>query len=266
MEITNPYGLKKYIPEHIKRTIRQECGFGCAYCGGAVVEYHHFDPPFVDAHEHRPEGIILLCPTCHIKFGHMPAEHMRKYRQSPRCRKDGFTHDEFLFRFDKVPKVELGQITATSGQIIRYGDRVLLGLAQPEEKGGPLRFTCELMDNRNMPMLRILNNELTIGVDQFDVKLEKKGLLIRQRLKNISLQMTTNRLDEVCITHLETTVAGGTISCNPAQGLSIQAPSGGQVSVRGAIIGVIGVWITDAGLCLLGGGPSTAAGVAQRWA
>lgn len=260
----NRHGLNDYIPESIKYTIRKECGFGCACCGKAVVQYHHFDPPFVDAQEHRAEGIILLCPNCHSKFGDMPVEEMREYRQSPRCRKDGFTRDDFLFRFDKVPRIKLGRVTAMSGQILRYESSVLLGLTRPEEKDGPLRLTCELVDSHNVLMLKILNNELTIGVDHFDVELTKKLLCIRRKHRDVVLQMTTNRLDEVCITHIETAIAGGTILCSPDRGLSVQAPSGGRLSVSGAIIGDIGVWITD-GMCLLGGGPTTAAGAAQRW-
>lgn len=262
----NKRGLGRDIPESIKRTVRRECGFGCAYCGAAVVQYHHFDPPFIDAHEHHPGGIVLLCPNCHSKFGHVPAEFMREYRRLPRCKKDGFTRDDFLFRFDSVPTVKLGRIIATSGQFLRQGNHVLFGLAPPEEKGGPLRLTCELIDKHNALLLRIAGNELTVGVDHFDVEMHKTHLRIRRKLKDLVLQMTTNRLDEVRITHLETAVAGGMIYCNPKHGLSVEAPSGGRVTVSGEIVGEVGIWITGDGLCLLGGGPSTTAGVALRWA
>ena len=267
MGTINAHGLGRHIPEPTARIVRQECGFGCAICGAAIVIYHHFDPPFEDAREHSPQGIILLCPTCHTKFGHLPAERMREYRQSPRCRKAGFTRDDSLFGFQQVPRVELGQITATGGHIIRHRDRVLLGLCGPEEDGGPLRLTCELVDDRDVLMLGIRDNEVTIGIDHFDVKWESNvtELYIRRKLRDIVLRMTTNRVDTICITHLAIGIAGGRITCTPGKGLAVQAPSGGCVSVAGRIIGDIGIWITDENMCLLGVNPHGGAGAAQRW-
>lgn len=263
MSRINSHGLTDYIPESVKRAIRQECGFGCASCGAAIVEYHHFDPPFVDAQEHRSEGIILLCPTCHSKFGDLPPALMRSCRESPRCKRDGFTRDTFLFLRNEVPSVTLGNITATNGQILKHGNRVLLGLAPPED-GGPLRFTCDLVDEQNVLLLSILNNELTVGIDHFDVKLTKKALTIWKKSSELVFRMITNRLDEVRITHLETAVAGGSIHCSPSRPFSIQSPSGGQVLVNGSISGEVGIWVTDDGLCLVAVGPG-APGVAIPW-
>lgn len=265
----NRHGLSRDIPHEVKRIVRQECGFGCAICGNAVIEYHHFDPPFHDAHEHSPEGIIALCPACHIKFDHISAQYMREFRVSPRCKRDGFAHEaNFLFRYvryDGMPKVRLGRITATSGQVLRHGNRVLLGIAYPGDHAAPLGITCDLKDDRNVSLLKLDNNELIIGADHYDVEMSRTELIIRRKLGNIVLKMTTNRLDEVEITHLEASVAGGSISCSPSRGLLVKAPFGGQVSISGSVEGEIGIWITDDGWCLLGGGPHTAAGVAQRW-
>jgi hypothetical protein len=262
----NRHGLSRTISESVKRAVRHHCGFGCAHCGRALVQYHHFDPPFENAQEHREDGIVLLCPNCHIKFGSMPPEQMRRIWDAPRCKRDGFTRDDFLFRFDQVPNVKLGNIVARSGQILRHGSRVILGLTESEEEEGPLRFTCELVDNRNVLMLAILNNELSVGVDHFDVELETKRLRIRRKVGDIVLDMTTNRLDEVHITHLESSLAGGRIHCSPHHGCTVQSPLGGRVSVSGIISGDIGIWINDDNLCLIAASLSGAAGVAQRWA
>ena len=63
----NKYGLKRYIPENIKREIRRNSGFGCVVCGAAIYEYEHVNPPFSEAKEHSPSNMTLLCPTCHSK-------------------------------------------------------------------------------------------------------------------------------------------------------------------------------------------------------
>jgi len=267
MGTTNRHGLGRHIPDPTARVIRQECGFGCAICGAAIFIYHHFDPPFQDAREHSVDGIVLLCPNCHMKFGKLPAERMREHRQFPRCKKEGFTRDDSLFGFQQVPKVQLGQITATGGHIIKYRDRVLLGLCAPEEQGAPLRLTCELFDDRNVLLLSIQDNQVTIGVDHFDVKWESNGreLYIRRGCGDIILRMTTNRVDTICITQLAMAIAGGRIFCAPDKGLTVRAPSGGCFSVNGQVIGEIGIWITDKNMCLLGANSLGGAGGAQGW-
>lgn len=265
MKDTNQHGLRRYIPAAIRRTVRQECGFGCIFCGGALVQYHHFDPPFVNAYEHRAAGIALLCPTCHSRFEDVPIEEMRQCRDAPYSKQVGLAHDSFLFGLTQIPSVKLGRVEATSGQIIRHEDRLLLGLLPPEAAKGPLRLTCELRDKRGVLLLRIKDNILTVGADHFDVQLHKKSLVIRRKMADIVLQMTTNRVNQIEISHLEAYIAGGTISCNPTLGLSVQAPSGGKTTVSQSIIGPIGIWITNDSVCLLGGGLSTAAGAAQVW-
>ena len=61
MDDTNKHGLSRYIPEAIKREVRQRCGFGCVICGFGFYDYEHFDPDFADAKFHDPNGMTLLC-------------------------------------------------------------------------------------------------------------------------------------------------------------------------------------------------------------
>lgn len=262
----NRYGLHRGIPAAVKRTVRQECGFGCAICGSAFVQYHHFDPPFESAQKHRSEAIILLCPTCHTKFQHIPAQEMRQYRLNPRCKQTGFLSDaNFLFRMDHIPRVALGHVVATSGQIIRYGDRVLLGIERLDRVGSHLGFMCDLRDDRGVTLLRIRQNELLIGADHYDIESSRTELIIRRKQRHIVLRMVTDRLDELELTHLEATVAGGAVSFRSEQGLCVTAPGGGRVVVKKAVVGEIGIWIRDDGECWISGGPHTSPGAVQNW-
>ena len=61
----NKHGLTRDIPNDVKRKVRQRDGFGCVICGSAFYTYEHFDPEFVEAENHDPHGICLLCGTCH---------------------------------------------------------------------------------------------------------------------------------------------------------------------------------------------------------
>src|SRR5467141_5394733 len=98
----NAHGLSRDIPESIKREVRQRCGFGCIICGSAVVQYHHFSPAYVDALEHRAEGITLLCGRCHDKARSASIEEIKRYDSSPFCKRHGFTHDFLFASRDKI--------------------------------------------------------------------------------------------------------------------------------------------------------------------
>lgn len=262
----NRYGLQRRIPAAVKRAVRQGCGFGCAICGSALVQYHHFDPPFEAARKHRPEGMVLLCPTCHTRFQHIPAQEMRHFRLNPRCKQTGFLSDaNFLFRMDHIPRVTLGHVIATSGQIIRHGDRVLLGIERPDRVGAPLSLVCDLRDGRNITLLRIRQNELVVGADHYDVETSRRELVIRRKQRHVVLRMVTDRLDKLEMTHLEAAVAGGAVSSRPEQGLCVTAPGGGRIAVKVNADGEIGVWIRDDGECWIGGGPHTSPGAVQNW-
>lgn len=65
----NKHGLFRRIPDDIRRQVRRRCGFGCLLCRQAPVQYDHFEPEWVDAKQHDPAGIVLLCPSCHVKRG-----------------------------------------------------------------------------------------------------------------------------------------------------------------------------------------------------
>ncbi len=67
MSERNQFGLPREIPGDVRRAIRKRCGFGCVICGAALYEYHHFNPAYVDAVEHNPNNIALLCGSHHDK-------------------------------------------------------------------------------------------------------------------------------------------------------------------------------------------------------
>lgn len=61
----NRYGLSRHIPDHIKRTIRQNSKYACVVpnCRNVIYEYEHLIPEFKDAKTHDPEKMCLTCPT-----------------------------------------------------------------------------------------------------------------------------------------------------------------------------------------------------------
>lgn len=65
MSSVNKHGLSRYIPNDIKRIIRQNSKFACVvpHCRNAFYEYEHIDPEFKDAQSHDPSKICLVCPN-----------------------------------------------------------------------------------------------------------------------------------------------------------------------------------------------------------
>ena len=61
--------MNRKPPVDVKRTLREEVGFGCPVpgCGLPYLEWHHFDPPWHVKNHHDPKGMIALCREHHIQ-------------------------------------------------------------------------------------------------------------------------------------------------------------------------------------------------------
>jgi hypothetical protein len=90
---TSRHGLSRNIPNSIKRTIRQNCGFGCIICGCATYEYEHVDPSFEDATVHDPDKMTLLCGSCHsyVTRGIWSKDRVKAAMRNPKCLEKGFS-------------------------------------------------------------------------------------------------------------------------------------------------------------------------------
>jgi hypothetical protein len=61
----NKFGLPRDIPEAVRAEVRRRCAFACVVCRKVPVHYDHFEPEWVDAQNHTPAGIALLCGYHH---------------------------------------------------------------------------------------------------------------------------------------------------------------------------------------------------------
>ena len=52
------------IPAHIRRKVRQDCGFGCVICGMPFHEIDHI-VEWSKVREHKADNLVCLCPTHH---------------------------------------------------------------------------------------------------------------------------------------------------------------------------------------------------------
>jgi hypothetical protein len=140
----NQYGLPRDIPEPIRRQVRQECGFGCVVCGFAIIQYHHFEPPFEQAVIHDPNGIALLCGHCHdLARSCWSKEKVARARRHPRTFADRCTRDSFELNhpFDLC----LGDNRITDVRcIVRYGASEWFTIKSPDAVNAPAQLNTKV--------------------------------------------------------------------------------------------------------------------------
>ena len=248
----NKHGLSEYVPEPVARAVRQRCGFGCVVCGCALIEYHHFDPPFESALAHLASGITLLCPQCHTRAsrGMMGDKQIRECNANPFCRRAGMLKD-MLFTAAEISTVRIGCVRFYVRAIIQVRNTVLFGFSQ-STFGAPLLLNASLPGASGKPLLKIVNNELQIGSDHFDVYTEGPRLTIQEKRGETALEMQYPGNGELEITRLTVHIEGFRIDCRPDR-FDLTRPNGGRVCFRptSSVIGDIGLHFTHDGHCLI---------------
>jgi len=253
----NKYGLSRDIPEPVRRQVRQRCGFGCVLCGCAIIQNHHFDPPFEEAREHLASGITLLCGRCHDKRtrGMIGDKPIREADANPFCRRAGVVKD-ILFEAAPVRTVRLGCLRFSGQTIIQVRDTVLFGFSQ-SDPGSPLLLNASLPGAEGKPLLGIVNNEWQTGLDHFDVYTEGPRLFIKENLGETALEMLYPGNGDLELTRLTMQIEGFRIDCRP-DAFHLARLAGGSVCFRAppgakttSVIADIGLHITHDGDCLI---------------
>lgn len=185
--VKNRYGLNRNIPNSIKIEVRKRCGFGCIECGSAIYQYHHYDPPFEDAKTHDPNGITLLCGTCHDKAHRrlLSKKRVSQCNDSLKCLSAGFSH--FTLGLEN-PEIILGAMTVigTPNIIVGFGQPLLV-IEPPEDQSAPFRLSAIFQDKFGKEIARIVQNEWRGSSDNWDIRTEGPKFTIRQAPHSIDL-------------------------------------------------------------------------------
>lgn len=201
----NKFGLSRDIPEGIKRAVRQRCGYGCVLCGSAIYQYEHIEPDFYEAREHNPDGITLLCGSCHDKKTRkfLSAARVLKGAKAPAAKAKGFAFTE-LESGDEHPVVRLGGFTMRNCRTpLELHNVPMLRLERGEAEGAPFQLTASFFDSENRPTVCIYRNELFAFADNWDVEAAGGRIVVRTAAREIALQLhfqqgggiTVERLD-----------------------------------------------------------------------
>lgn len=188
---TNIHGLNRYIPEDVRRQVRQECGFGCVICGLAIAQYEHISPPFAEASAHDPANIALLCGGCHdrVTRGTWSKGRVLEARKCPVTFKQGFARDAFDF---KDPfEVFFGDSRFRNVRcIVRKGNGdEWFTIDPPETPEGPPRLSARFFGPSGLPELEIRKNEWFCSTSVWDLKVEGKIIEVRGMDHHVMLRL-----------------------------------------------------------------------------
>lgn len=229
--LINKHGLPRYIPADVRRQVRQRCGFGCIECGTAIIQYHHFNPEFVDAEEHKPEGITLLCSNCHekVKKKIFKASYIERRNANPFCQKKGFAKDIFHLGMNEI-SFKMGGAMFRSLDVVIYENFPLIGFQPPTHPDEPFLLNATLYDKTGRQMLSIVENEWVAGIDQFDIETPGNKLIIREKLGEIKLCLSHSAEEEIYIENMNMFFRGFNVQVLSKQFI-VKNPVGGRLQL-----------------------------------
>jgi len=208
-------------------------------CGGAIIQYDHFEPEFADAHAHKSEGIILLCGGCHnLKtVGRLSKETLAKHAADPKCRQTGFSFGPFDIG-TTPPKVSIGEITAENVDVLlRIHGEDIFGISAPSTLGEPFLIDAAFRDANGNPTLEIVRNEWRSNAGNWDVEVKGQLITIRQAHAHLVLQIRTVPPHALVVERLLMFHKGWLISAGVGRTTTFKSDSGRVVTARAAQLG-----------------------------
>lgn len=209
MTTVNKHGLSRTVPIGIQEELRQRCGFGCVICGTCFYDYEHFDPDFVDAVAHRPEGMTLLCMQCNQKRkrGLLSRQTVTLHNAGPKCLQQGFAREWLDYGTHPV-SVAIGSCSSTWGEVITVDNESILAVRPPPEIGMPWNLSAKFADDQGRPTLAIEDNHLVVYASTWDVRTRGPRIVVRSRKGKHSLVIKMEPPELIRIEKLDMSWAG----------------------------------------------------------
>lgn len=237
MSDKNKHGLSRYIPEDVKRKVRQKCGYGCVVCGTAIIEYEHVDPEFSEAKEHDPEKIVLLCSQCHAKVTRkfISKELVKLASEKPASIKRNYASEMFQL-LATTPKFVIGGVSITNTPIpLKVKGYPVIQVKPAEEKGAPARFSATFFNSRGELSLQIIDNEWRVNSGNWDFEAVGGYVIIRDNQGKISLKLRVSDTDGIVVEKINMLIDSYRIEGNTTE-LFIRGDEGTNIICRGMMI------------------------------
>ena len=221
----NIFGLDRYMPEDIKRQIRQECGFGCVICGLAVVQYEHIDPSFSEATSHDPKKIALLCGNCHdrVSRGIWSKERVIAARKTPITFKHGLTKDAFDLKAPFEVFVGDSRFRDVRCIIRTQSNDEWFSIEPPESPEAPPRISAKFYGPSGKPELEIIQNEWHCSIGIWDLRVSGFKIEVRTAPRNVMLRLISRPPHGLQIDYLRMSFLGSGILVNSDGSITMTA-------------------------------------------
>ncbi|EGR2870271.1 HNH endonuclease [Vibrio parahaemolyticus] len=242
MSDKNKHGLSRYIPEDVKRKVRQKCGYGCVVCGTAIVEYEHVDPEFSEAKEHDPDKIVLLCSQCHAKVTRkfLSKESIKLASKKPASIKSNYASEMFQL-LASTPKFVIGGASITNTPIpLEVKGYPVIQVKPAEEDGAPARFSATFFNSRGELSLQIIDNEWRVNSGNWDFEAVGGTLIVRDNQRNVSLKLRVSDSDGIIVEKINMRIDRYRIEGSKTE-LFIRGDDGTNISCGGMIMNNCGV-------------------------
>jgi len=214
--VKNKHGLSRAVPSEVKRTIRQQCGFGCVICGSGIIQYEHVEPEFHDATEHDPDCMTILCPQCHAKIttGFWSKEKVLEAMKSPLCKTKGFSKEVFDLGNAHPILQFCGVLLYNCSIPILVHGTPLFQIEKPEEDGSPFLLSGFFSDSKGNVSLKIVSNEWQASSNNWDVEVSGSAITIREAKGDIHLKLVVEPPHKIIVERLNMFLDGMTFQAN----------------------------------------------------
>ncbi|MGW3102786.1 HNH endonuclease [Streptomyces sp. NPDC001100] len=200
---------REHIPEHIKREVRQRCGFGCVVCGLPLYDIDHMTP-YSDVHVHEADNLTLLCSRHHREKtdGLLPLELVRRKNANPVNVERGISTPYGLHFYGDACEIQV-----SSNRFFGYRSKLVPFLINDEEfisftfDGDQILLNGLIRDKNGQVALAIRENEVEFSVDSWDIeffgKAPGKTLKIRNAPRDIQFIATFYPPSKIHVTRLK---------------------------------------------------------------
>jgi len=206
----NKYELPRSIPAETKRKIRENSKFGCVICRCAIYTYEHIEPVFVDAEEHHPDKMCLLCSTHQQMSTGGSLSKLRIQKEYEKIKNASYedvqrpSNQGFFDLYGRTFNIKIGPTTFTNiNSIINIDGENYLSLKPNPEEPNTFVINGKFQDEKGEELFEIVDNEWIGNHNIWDIDIVGSNLKIRRKRGEILFAMNKDlHTNSIEITHL----------------------------------------------------------------
>jgi hypothetical protein len=189
----------RFAPASVRRQLREEAGFGCAFCGNPLIENAHIIP-YSKTKDFKIEDMVALCPGCHTEadLSKIPEWVLRDKKSNPFNRDKSFVKKKFTVTGEQmVVNIGSNRIIDTEN-ILVVNNFNLISIRRLEKQY--LSISVNLFDKIQRRIAFIHENEWFVDKRYFwDIEYRPQHLILRNAPKEIIFEIQISD-DEIFIT------------------------------------------------------------------